>query len=254
MKPIISKVLGVAANEVGVREEGDNMGERVNEYQRADTLGGVGYAWCGSFISWCLKQAASDIPYCYSASCDLILAWAKSEGVLHDQPEAGDIFLVLAHGSFYDATHTGLVSKVSGSVFHSIEGNTNLSGSRTGIGVFALKRTVGDRYKFVRWADLWHKGEEPLPAYRVFVGERKLESRMIGAQTFVPVREWGESLGLSVEWNAEKQVPLFNGREVPVQIRKFDRRGWAWVRALAEFSNLSVQVDEDKREVRISRR
>ncbi len=254
MKPIIAKVLEVATGEVGVREEGDNMGERVNEYQRADTLGGVGYAWCGSFVSWCLKQAAPDVPYCYSASCDLILAWAKSQGVLHDEPKAGDVFLVLARGSLYDATHTGLVSKVSGSVFHTVEGNTNLTGSRTGIGVFALKRTLGDRYKFVRWADLYSQGEEVQPPYRVFVGERELESRMIGAQTFVPVRDWGEALALRVEWNGEKQVPLFNGREVPVQIRKFDRRAWVWVRALAEFSNLNLQVDEEKREVHVSKR
>lgn len=251
MKPIISKVIAIAKAEVGVREEGDNMGARVNEYQHADTLSGVGYAWCGSFLSWCLKQATDDIPYCYSASCDVILAWAKSQGVLHDEPEIGNFFLVLARGSRYDATHTGLITKVDGPVFHTVEGNTNLTGSRTGIGVFALKRTVGDRYKFVRWADLYLKDEAVAPPYRVFVGDKEVESRMVGAQTFVPVREWGETLGLTVQWNAEKQVPLFNGREVGVQIAKLDRHGWAWVRALAEFSGLKLQLDNAKREVRV---
>lgn len=254
MKHIINLVMGIAKNEVGVREEGDNMGARVNEYQRADTLGGVGYAWCGSFVSWCLKQAANDIPYCYSASCDVILAWAKSQGVLHERPEVGDIFLVMANGSHYDAVHTGLIIKVSGSVFHTIEGNTNLSGSRTGIGVFALKRINGDRYRFVRWADLYREADEPtLKPYTVLLGEEQIESRMVGAATFVPIRVWGETMGYDVQWNNDKQVPLFNGQEVPIQIHKIDRRGWAWVRALAEFSGLELEVNVRERVVLVKR-
>ncbi len=254
MKRIIERVLEVAKQEVGVREEGDNMGKRVNEYQRADMLGGVGYAWCASFVSWCLKQAADDIPYCYSASCDVILAWARSQGVLHETPEVGDIFLLMARGSQYDAVHTGLVTKVNGSIFQTVEGNTNLTGSRTGIGVFALKRTNGDRYNFVRWADLYRdKGEQVPKSYTVLVGEREVESRMVGAATFVPIREWGESLGFDVEWNNDKQMPLFDGREVPVQVHKLDRRGWAWVRALAEFSGLKLEVNVPNRVVLVKR-
>lgn len=248
MKAIIRKVIKIAQAEIGVREVGDNMGARVNEYQRADTLGGVGYAWCGSFISWCLKEADPKIDYCYSASCDIIAAWAKSQGLLHDRPEAGDIFLLFALGSYYDAVHTGLVVKVDGAAFSTVEGNTNLTGSRTGIGVFELNRTNGDRYKFARWADL--HGDPPA-VYEVRIGETKIESRMVGAATFVPIREWGEALGYEVQWNNDKQVPLFNGREVPVQVYKLDRRGWAWVRALAAFSDLGLQVDSEKRVVSI---
>ncbi len=254
MRRVIERVLEVAKAEVGVREEGDNMGHRVNEYQRADTLSGVGYAWCASFISWCFKQAADDIPYCYSASCDVVVAWARSQGVLRETPEDGDVFLLMARGSQYDAVHTGLVIKVNGAVFHTIEGNTNLTGSRTGIGVCALKRTNGDRYRFVRWSDLHHeKGEVALPPYKVLMGDQLIESRMVGAATFVPVREWGEALGFDVQWNNDKQMPLFDGREVPVQLHKLDRRGWAWVRALSEFSGLKLEVDVDNRTVRVHR-
>ena len=39
MKEIVQKVIAIAEREEGVREVGENMGERVNEYQRADTLG-----------------------------------------------------------------------------------------------------------------------------------------------------------------------------------------------------------------------
>ena len=251
---IIPRVIKIAKDEVGVREEGDNMGERVNEYQRADSLGGVGYAWCGSFVSWCLKKAAEDIPFCYSASCDVILAWARSQGVLNDSPEVGDIFLLMTRGSQYDAVHTGIVIKVVGAVFHTVEGNTNLNGSRTGVGVFSLKRTNGDRYKFVRWVDLYtERGEQPPAPYQVFVGARQIESRMVGAATFVPIREWGESLGLDVEWNNDKQMPLFDGREVPVQVHKLDHRGWAWVRALSEFSGLKLEVDVPNRIVKVKK-
>jgi len=251
VKAIIKKVIQIAEKEVGVREVGDNMGKRVNEYQRADTLGGVGYAWCGSFISWCLKEADANIEYCYSASCDIIAAWAKSQGLLHDRPEVGDIFLLFARGSYYDAVHTGLVVKVEGAEFSTIEGNTNLDGSRAGIGVFSLKRTNGDRYRFVRWADL--HGAAP-GKYQVLIDGKEIESQMVGAATFVPVRVWGEALGFEVQWNNDKQVPLFDGREVPVQIHKLDQRGWAWVRALAAFSELNLKVDAQKRLVSIQSR
>ena len=250
MKEIVRKVIAIAENEMGVREVGENMGERVNEYQRADTLGGVGYAWCASFIAWCLKQADPDITYCYSASCDVIVAWGRSMGVMHEAPNPGDIFLLFAAGSTRDATHTGLVTAVNGSQFHTVEGNTNLDGGREGIGVFARKRTNGNRYRFVRWADLHSGGPEP---YSVRIGSNLLEGKMVGAATFVAIRDWGEALGFEVEWNNDKQVPLFDGREVPVQVNKIGSRGYAWVRALAEFSGLRLDVDTDDRVITVRR-
>ncbi len=248
---LIDKVIEVAKAEVGVREEGSsNTGTRVDQYERADTLGGIGYAWCGSFLAWCLKQVDPNIKYCYSPSCDEIAAWAKSSGVLHEKPQRGDIFLLFAPSSTTDATHTGLVVGVDGARFSTVEGNTNMDGSPTGIGVFSLKRTNGNRYRFVRWIDL--NDDQPKP-YTVFVGEQKLNASIIGAAAFVSVREWGEALGFDVEWNNEKQVPLFDGREVSVQIRKKDKKALARVRELAHFSGLILDVDGVKRTIRVKK-
>jgi len=51
----------------------------------------------------------------------------------------GNIFLLNTGGS---SGHTGLVEKVDGGFIHTIEGNSNNSGSRNGIGVFRLQRKI----------------------------------------------------------------------------------------------------------------
>lgn len=254
MKPIVTKVLDIAKAEDGVREGKANRGERVDEYQRSDTLPGVGYAWCASFVAWCLKKASDKIPYCYSASCDVVLVWGRKAGIVYNTPEAGDIFLLLAKNSNNDAIHTGFVTSVDGAEFGTIEGNTNLNGSREGIGVFSRKRSNSSRYRFVRWHELM-KGEEATPAdsYAVKIGAKQVDSIMVGGACWVAVREWGEALGFEVGWNNDEQLVLFGGKEVDTQTRMHEGKAYAWIRDLARFSSLKLVVSNDPKTILVTK-
>ena len=52
------------------------------------------------------------------------------------------MILIIDHGE--DKGHTGLVEKLEGALITTIEGNTNASKNREGIGVFRLTRKVVD--------------------------------------------------------------------------------------------------------------
>ncbi len=251
---MIKQLIAIAENEIGVRETGDNGGKRVLEYQAADTLSGGYYAWCASFISWLLRQLETakgvKVKWCWSASCDVILAFARSEGILHDTPRVGDVFLVMA--SKYDATHTGLVVEVDGDRFAEISGNTNDNGSREGNGVYKQWRNNGSRYKFVRWIDLL-PSEAPIPKWTIQIGNRHFIGRFQNARVLVKADDYGAGLGLKVGWNQGSQTVLLQGRDVPIQPLLIEGKAWFPVRDLAEFSGLQTDVDMTARQVRISR-
>jgi hypothetical protein len=90
---------------------------------------------------------------------------AKKRGVLKEEPDEGDVFL-LWNTQLVRFAHTGIVVRVrgdgetpgSGAWFDcdTIEGNTDLGGSREGDGVMKRVRRfypkAGDR--FIRWVDL----------------------------------------------------------------------------------------------------
>ena len=155
---LIETFVGVLHGEIGVRESGDNSGARVREYQAATTLGGSHFPWCAALLCFALKQTEKkhsiDIPWTYSASCDVLWADGKARGILRPTPQRGDIGLVRAkRGGGYssaDAIHTFAVSKVVGSHVETIEGNSNNDGGREGIGVFAHSRPVSERLVWVR--------------------------------------------------------------------------------------------------------
>lgn len=253
---LIQSVISIASAEVGVRETSGNMGKRVEEYQRADTLPGVGYAWCASFCSWLLKQAGArhkcDIEYCYSASCDVVLAWARSEGVLRDTPQVGDFGLCMA--SKYDATHIFLVVAVDGDWITTIEGNTNLSGAREGIGVFRRRRQLSLRYKFVRWIEAQPQSflSDQL-SWKAVIGTHEIALIKRAASFYAPARAWGEALGFVVTWNSETQSVAFNEREVPSQVAIINGSAYVPVRVLAEFSGLDLTLDDSAKRIKVTK-
>lgn len=250
MSQLLKKLIETATAEIGVREANDNSGARVVEYQRATTLGGTHWPWCAAFVAWCIREACKALkiknPWCNAASCDVILAWSRAHNIAHDTPQPGDVFLVMA--STYDATHTGLVTAVKGANFTTIEGNTNLDGSREGIGVFRRQRVNGNRYLFVRWLDLC---EAPKSGYEIHAGSKTFASVLLDGAAFVPVRLLGEALGRRVEWNEEKQVILMDGIEFPRQLRFVNHTAHAPARQLAEFLKVPLTVDNAARIITI---
>lgn len=109
-----------------------------------------GSPWCAAFVSFCLTIAHNGKnPLPNTASCEALHQFGKQHGLMVERPQAGDVFLVL--NEVGHAHHTGFVtaSPVDGKV-QTLEGNTNVDGSRDGWGVFARSRTMSPRLVFVR--------------------------------------------------------------------------------------------------------
>lgn len=160
MTPFTSKALAIAALEVGVREEppGSNRGPRVDQYVMSVGLNpGGGFSWCAAFTYFCFDEAAKamGIPNPLVKTGGVLDHWHKAaensparriaaaDARLFIEDLPGTIFIMAFAGGL---GHTGLVESVSdstdGKVLVTIEGNTNIDGSREGIGVFRRKRSL----------------------------------------------------------------------------------------------------------------
>lgn len=251
MATLIDKTLEVALAQKGVREVGENRGQKVEAYLQSVGLG-PGNPWCAAFVYWCIEEAAGalscDNPFLRTGSCRALSGWAEEHALLEPRPEVGDVFL---HWStvdqVYRASHTGLVTCVTGSEFSTVEGNTNLDGSREGIGVFARNHTNDSRYRFIRWMRLLDDGDKK---YQLFVNDALLcEMPVLSGRAFCPVRKWGEAMGFQVEWNNDLQVPLFDGHECATQVVVLGEMAYAPIRDLAASAGLTLTVDAPNRRV-----
>jgi len=140
-----------ARSQIGVMEEplGSNRGPVVDEYVRAVGLDPTGeFAWCVAFTHFCYLKAAEPLgtknPHIRTAG--VIDHWNKAKSkanvirVTNAQAVAdpslitpGSLFIIDSGGGH---GHTGMVMEVADGRLVTIEGNTNDSGSRNGIGVF----------------------------------------------------------------------------------------------------------------------
>ena len=259
------------SHEIGVREDFvnghyNNRGAQVDEYQRADTLPGVGYAWCASFMGWGFLTGFGK-PLCdqiwnRTASCDTLLSFGRERNILFDTPIPGAVGLCINPRNRHDATHTFAVEALLGDQIQTIEGNTNGDGSREGNGVYRRKRVRGSRYAYLLWQRLlpasWTIAPvaTPLPPRKVatlspfqnartvnlFLGHKDVDDvPVLDGRTWVPAWKWAHWMGAELGWNLEAQTVTLNGREIAKQPILHESRAWLPVRALAEFSGLSIE-------------
>lgn len=150
--PDYIKVRDIYTSQIGVREKtGNNDGAAVEKYLKATGLG-KGNPWCAAFEKWCFDQAKVKTT---------ITAWSPSahnsknllmfRDKLTTEPRAGDVVCFyyanlgrIGHTGFYD-------QRINESVYESVEGNTNGSGSREGDGVYRKKRSYKSTYSISRW-------------------------------------------------------------------------------------------------------
>lgn len=128
-----------------------NSGPWVRAYM--DGHEGDDWFWCMGFVQSIVDQACSQLnkdfrslmPLTYS--CDTIgskgleLKLLSRYTTIRNKPglvKPGDIFLL--QKSSFDWTHTGIVTAVDNDTFETIEGNTNMGGSRNGNAVFKRVR------------------------------------------------------------------------------------------------------------------
>lgn len=143
-------ILRIAQSQLGVREAtGKNDGVDVEKYLKY-TGNKKGAAWCASFVSWVYGKAGFVQPK---------TAWSPSLFPLARQtfkPSAADIF-----GMYFlnlkRIAHCGLVEKQRGNWISTIEGNTNLAGSREGDGVYRKLRHRRTIKTFANWIDQTRK-------------------------------------------------------------------------------------------------
>ena len=130
----INRVIGVAEEENGYLEKKSNANldsktanagsNNYTKYWRDIKPSYQGQPWCAVFVSWCFMKAFGQ-----AAAKKLLKHWPYTYcpklGSLftkHANPEVGDVVIFYRNGTF---AHTGIVIKVQGDRFWTIEGNTS---------------------------------------------------------------------------------------------------------------------------------
>lgn len=130
----VEKIISIAQKEIGTCEpNGDDKYIKVY-----NALTGAGFsmtvAWCAIFVTWVMYTAGvSKTIVPYYASCDVGMSWFKKKNLFRKAaayggnytPKAGDVVFFSGKYNQNDSTHTGIVTGVSGSTLHTIEGNTS---------------------------------------------------------------------------------------------------------------------------------
>ncbi|QDW28127.1 peptidoglycan-binding protein [Pedobacter sp. KBS0701] len=144
--PDRAKLLCIAKNEVGVRElSGHNDGPRVATYLRYVNVK-EGSAWCAAFVSWVFGQAGYPAPR---------TPWSPALFPLSKRTK--QVSPAVVFGIYFShlkrIAHCGLVERKEGDWLITIEGNTNMEGSREGDGVYRKRRPLKAIRYFADWAN-----------------------------------------------------------------------------------------------------
>lgn len=139
-----SNLVKIAENEVGVRElTGNNDGKRVELY-----LAWVGLKkpepWCAAFISYLFHQIGNSKPrsgWCPDLFPDSKLARSALPGNI----------IGIYFADKHRIAHVGLIVNEKDNWITSVEGNTNITGSREGDGVYRKLRHRRTIYKISDW-------------------------------------------------------------------------------------------------------
>lgn len=149
MSQLSELALQIALTQVGNKENpiGSNWGHPVQDYLASVDIY-IPSSWCMAFVFWCFQEAKKALQLKLQAegvvmpirTGGVLDAWRRSS-VEHrifvadsgNPPRPGDIFIMdLGRG----LGHTGIVQSVgTDGTLHTIEGNTNDTGSREGIEV-----------------------------------------------------------------------------------------------------------------------
>lgn len=133
-KDAINAVLNIAKAEIGYLEKASNSQldsktanagrNNYTKYWRDVYPQYQAQAWCACFVTWCFdrafgkentKKLLKHYPYVYCPTLGNLFT-------KHANPEVGDIVIFYRNGTF---AHTGLVTKVNGDYFETVEGNAS---------------------------------------------------------------------------------------------------------------------------------
>lgn len=140
----VNELMNIARAELGVRElTGKNDGIKVEAYLKYVGFP-KGNPWCAAYVSWVFKQAGYPMPK---------TAWSPAlfpADHLVKQPSAGMVFGIY-FPDLKRIAHCGFVENTQGDFVLTIEGNTNVEGSREGQGVYRRLRHKRTINKYANW-------------------------------------------------------------------------------------------------------
>jgi len=139
-----STLIQIARSQLGVREKnGVNDGERVESYLK---YAGAhkGDPWCAAFVSWVFSQTGYLQPK--TAWSPALFPIAKRTNLIQPATLFGIYFPKLKR-----IAHCGFVERKDGNWLITIEGNTNIAGSREGDGVYRKRRSIKTIKYFANW-------------------------------------------------------------------------------------------------------
>lgn len=135
-------VIAAAKREIGVREITENSSPRIDQY--LDYVGFKKVAWCAAWVSFCFGQAGYKEPR--TAWCPALFPTGRL---------ARDALPGMVMGIYFEKlgriAHVGIVERVKGAYLYTIEGNTNVAGSREGDGVMRKLRHKRTIAKYADW-------------------------------------------------------------------------------------------------------
>ncbi|MBB4106678.1 peptidoglycan-binding protein [Pedobacter zeae] len=140
------KLLQIAKKELGVREaSGRNDGPRVAAYLRYVNIG-EGSPWCAAFVSWVFGQAGYSAPR---------TAWSPALFPVNKRTQ--EVSRAVVFGIYFNQlkriAHCGFAERRDGDWLITIEGNTNMAGSREGDGVYRKRRALKAVKYFADWSN-----------------------------------------------------------------------------------------------------
>lgn len=139
-------ILAIAQSQIGVREAtGKNDGAAVEAFLNY-TGNKKGDAWCASFVSWVYRQVGFLKPK--TAWSPALFPSAKQT----TSPLPADVFGIY-FPKLKRIAHCGIVEGYRANWIYTIEGNTNLVGSREGDGVYRKLRHRRSIKSFANWID-----------------------------------------------------------------------------------------------------
>lgn len=138
------QVVAIAQSQIGIREAtGNNDGPEVEAYLASVGLK-KGEKWCAAFLSWIFKKAGYEQPR---------TGWSPAlfpSQRLVKLPAPGVLFGIYVP-SLKRIAHCGLIERVNDNWLSCVEGNTNLSGSRNGNGVYRKLTHAKTIYRYSNW-------------------------------------------------------------------------------------------------------
>jgi hypothetical protein len=148
---LAEKALEIAITQIGVQEhpKGSNWGKPVEDYLASVRIN-FPASWCMAFVYWCFNEAANQLKAknFLVQTGGVLYAWEHSNSHHVETPISGDI-MIIDFGK--GVGHTGIVERVEGSIIHTIEGNTNDTGSREGYEVIRKTRELKKIKGFLRY-------------------------------------------------------------------------------------------------------